>query len=191
APESGAGSANRARPRPARETHGASIPETLPYRPALRGCANTSFPQTSRDGPEEQATLRREPCGCLAVACGATRDDRGILDVIFARQLAPERELIVRLTRIVVHVARLPAHAENLVARPKVPLRLTVTLETPFHEQRRRLIGERHFIDPPVAGDTANAFVDVDAVIEINKAGRVIDFLPENRLVATVTTPHR
>ena len=39
----------------------------------------------------------------------------------------------------------------------------------------------RHPVDPPVALDAADAFCDVDAVVEINEVGQVVDPVPRER----------
>ena len=53
-----------------------------------------------------------------------------------------------------------------------------MAIQTPLHQQRRHLIGERHLVDPAVARRAADALVHVNAVIEIDEAGQVIDALP-------------
>src|SRR5262245_7541633 len=53
-----------------------------------------------------------------------------------------------------------------------------MTLQTPLHLQRCRLISQRHQIDSPMTGRTSHAFVYVNAVIEIDEVGQVINTLP-------------
>jgi hypothetical protein len=57
-----------------------------------------------------------------------------------------------------------------------------MTFEAPFHIQRRHLISQRHQIDSPVTSRTPDAFVHVNAVIEIDKIGKVVNSRPLDRL---------
>src|SRR5437879_12105701 len=113
------------------------------------------------------------------MAYRATGNTAWILDCVVVHELAPQGGLIIRLAAVVAFVSRLPAHVEHLVARPDVLLRMAMAVQAPFHQQRRHLVGERHFVDLPMAGDAANAFLDVDAMVEIDEAGDVVSELPE------------
>ena len=57
-----------------------------------------------------------------------------------------------------------------------------MTLETPFHIQRRDLIGKRHQVNSPVTGRAADALVYMNAVIEINEVGKIVHSSPLDRL---------
>src|SRR5262249_8326248 len=120
----GADSATPARRRPVRGTRGASTPENPAYRPVLPGCASTPSPGQPRGGPGERGARRRDPCGCSSVAHGAGGQVLRIPDRVFFRQLSAALQLVGR---------RLPAHVEDLRARPEVALRVAVTVEAPFH----------------------------------------------------------
>jgi len=59
-----------------------------------------------------------------------------------------------------------------------------MAFQAPLHLQRRFLPHERHVVDPPMAGDTANAFLYVDAVIKVDKVWQVVDSRPHDRSIA-------
>lgn len=59
-----------------------------------------------------------------------------------------------------------------------------MALQAPLHLQRRFLPHKRHVVDPPMAGDTANALLDVDAVIKVDKVRQVVDARPHDRSIA-------
>src|SRR5262245_41461664 len=98
-------------------------------------------------------------------------------DVVQLHQLPPFGRLVITLGR--------PIHVEDLLARPDVFGGVPMTLQTPFHVQRRDAPGERHLIHTPVAGRTADTFVYVNAVIEINVIWQVVDAGPFNRLAGS------
>ena len=60
-----------------------------------------------------------------------------------------------------------------------------MTLEAPFHLKRRGLPGEGHQIDAPVTSRASHAFVHMNAVIEIDEVGQVIDAGPFNGFAGT------
>lgn len=62
-----------------------------------------------------------------------------------------------------------------------------MALQAPLHLQRRFLPHERHLVDPPMARDTANAFLDVDAVIKVDKVRQVVDACPHDWSIAAKT----
>src|SRR5882762_195361 len=62
-----------------------------------------------------------------------------------------------------------------------------MTLETPFHLQRIRLRHHGHLIDPPMAGRTTDAFVNVNRVIEVGKVRQVVNPDPFQRLTRLQT----
>ena len=53
-----------------------------------------------------------------------------------------------------------------------------MTLEAPLHLKRSRLIGKRHQIDAPVTSRASDTLVHMDAVIEIDEVGQVINAGP-------------
>ena len=66
-----------------------------------------------------------------------------------------------------------------------------MTGQTPLHVHVRRFPRQRHLIHPAVACFASHAFVDVDAVIEIDKIGKVVDPIPAKRLVLAQAGPYR
>ena len=66
-----------------------------------------------------------------------------------------------------------------------------MTGQTPLHVHVRRFPRQRHLIHPTVACFASHAFVDVDAVIEIDEIGKVVDPIPAKRLVLAQAGPYR
>lgn len=113
------------------------------------------------------------------MACRAARQRP---DVVVLDEFPAEGELIGR--RSILHV-------EDLLARPDKKLRRAMTLETPIHMQRVDPPGERHLIDPAMAGSATDALVHVNAMIEINKSRQVVDACPLDRLARAKTLSYR
>lgn len=86
-------------------------------------------------------------------------------------------------------VRRIPCSIEDFGRGPDVRSRIPVARETPFHLERVLLINRRHVRDITVARGATDTLSDVDAVIEIDVFGKVVDADPLNRLVVTVTSP--
>jgi hypothetical protein len=82
---------------------------------------------------------------------------------------------------------RLPAHREDVLARAKEVLGMTMAIQTPLHVKGFRLPREWHVIDSTVTGFAANPFVYVDAVIEIYKVRKIVDASPDERMVFAKT----
>lgn len=57
---------------------------------------------------------------------------------------------------------------------------VSVAIETPLHRQRFFLFDDFHFVDPAVAGNAADAFVDMHAVVEVNEVRQRMHFLPDD-----------
>src|SRR5579864_2645190 len=106
---------------------------------------------------------------------------RQTLNLVFAHQLSPERELIRR--RRVIHV-------EDLIAWPHIFLRLAMATEAPAHLQCGGPPCERHLAHAAVARGAADAFRDVDAVVEVRKFRQRVHASPGNRSARFVTAPH-
>src|SRR6266404_1460557 len=86
---------------------------------------------------------------------------------------------------------RLPVHAEHLGARPNKTLRPAVAVQTPFHQQRLILPGERHSIDASMTGNAADPLFHVDAVIEIDEVRQIVNALPLEGLAGAVALAYR
>ncbi len=66
-----------------------------------------------------------------------------------------------------------------------------MTFQTPLHLQRLRLRNDRHLIDAAMTGRTADAFVDVNRVIEIGEVRQIMHAYPFKRLSVFETFTHR
>src|SRR5882724_4465018 len=67
---------------------------------------------------------------------------------------------------------------------------MAVTFQTPFHLQRRRLKSNRHLIHSAVACRTADAFVYMNAVVEIGIVGQVMYPNPLDRFAGAKARTH-
>ena len=63
--------------------------------------------------------------------------------------------------------------------------------QAPFHLQTFLLVHDRHLIDRAVAGIAANALGDVNAVIEIDEVGELVDSRPLQRFAGAVAGADR
>src|SRR5690242_10417716 len=92
--------------------------------------------------------------------------------MIEGAQAAPELALVRR---------RPPAHVEYLRRRAKLTLGVFVAAEAPLHAERRLPLGERHLVDPAVAAAAADAFGDVNGMIEVDEVGQLVHAVPGQR----------
>ena len=115
----------------------------------------------------------------------ATDHRRGFLDFVLPNQIGAFDILMPGLISALVPDRGRPVHREYFRLRPNKLLRIAVTLETPFHVQRRDLISERHQIHPPVTSRAADALAHVNAVIEVNEIGQVVHSGPTNRFAGS------
>jgi len=53
-----------------------------------------------------------------------------------------------------------------------------MAFETPLHVKRLRFPSDRHLVNSTVTSRAADAFGDVDAVIEIGEVGQIVDTIP-------------
>src|SRR6516225_10587251 len=81
----------------------------------------------------------------------------------------------------------LVVHPEHGFARPHVALGLPVAVEAPFHLQRFLAPHERHAIDLAVTGRAPDAFVHVNAVVEVHEVRQVVHARPLERRACTET----
>src|SRR2546423_12831500 len=84
---------------------------------------------------------------------------------------------------------RLPSWIVNFVSWSHEVLRRAMAIQTPFHVQRVHPPGDRHLIDASVTSRAANSFGYVNAVIEINVIGQVVDAVPFQRRICGKTLP--
>src|SRR5207248_9189014 len=96
----------------------------------------------------------------------------GRLNVVLLHELTSQRSLIG---------GRLPAHRKNLVLGSQIVLRMAMALQTPGHMKIVRFPRQRHLVHPAVTGFAADAFSDVNAVIEIHEVGNAVDTVPSER----------
>ena len=111
----------------------------------------------------------------------ACRTTRQFLNVVLLHQLRSDLFLILRDV----------GHVEDLAARADVLLRRAVAVDAPLHRERRGLKGQRHLVDASVARGAADAFVDVDAVVEVHEIRQAVDAAPDDRRVRGVAGAHR
>ena len=55
-----------------------------------------------------------------------------------------------------------------------------MAIDAPSHRQLLGLVNHVHLVDSTVTRDAANSCVNVSGVIEVNKLGKVVNFLPRN-----------
>ena len=85
----------------------------------------------------------------------------------------------------------LPGHIENLLARADEFFRLAMALQAPLHIQCLCFPHQRHLVDLAVAGLAADSLVDVDAVVEVNEIGQVVDPVPGDGRIVPEAGAHR
>ena len=66
-----------------------------------------------------------------------------------------------------------------------------MTAEAPFHLQRLRLPNKRHAIHSAMAGDAADPFLHVNAMIEVGEVGQVVHSPPGDRHPSPITLAYR
>ena len=79
----------------------------------------------------------------------------------------------------------------NFRGGPNEILRGAMTIQTPLHVERLGAPGERHLVELTVAGRTADAVRDMDAVVEVNEIGQVVNPIPLQRRVRRQALPDR
>src|SRR5205085_466321 len=72
-------------------------------------------------------------------------------------------------------------HVEDLITWPKILFGSTMAVQAPLHLQGRIVVHQRHAIHGPVTGVATYSFVDVNAVIEVNKVRQIVDASPNQR----------
>jgi len=81
---------------------------------------------------------------------------------------------------------RLIAHVEDLIARPEILTGIAMAPQAPLHLQTLLLIHQRHQVNRAMTSVAADSLGHVDAVIEINEIGKLIDAGPLQRLAGSV-----
>jgi len=103
-------------------------------------------------------------------------------DLVFRSQLLAKLRLVRR---------SFPIHIEDLIARPQSSLGIAMTIQTPLHLEVGSLENQWHLVDLSVTRRTADTFVDVNAVIEIDEIGEAMHSHPLDGFVGTEAFAHR
>jgi hypothetical protein len=104
------------------------------------------------------------------------------LNFVFFDQLATQLQLIRW---------RLPIDAEDKLARSDETFGFAMTFQAPFHIQRIFPPHERHAVHRTVTGSAADAFVHVNAMIEINELRQIVHPRPFDGLTRAKTSADR
>lgn len=80
--------------------------------------------------------------------------------------------------------------AEDVAWRADELLRISVAVEAPLHVERVFSPHQRHLVDRSVACRAGHAFVNVNAVIEIDEVRQIMHARPLNRLAGLRTLAH-
>jgi hypothetical protein len=91
------------------------------------------------------------------------------LNVIFPNELPAKLELIRRGNIVDI---------EDFGFGPDVSFRFPVTVDTPVHIQSVDAVRQRHLIHLAVTGGASYAFIDVNAVVEEDEIGQIVDAHP-------------
>ena len=82
-------------------------------------------------------------------------------------------------------------HTEDVVTIADLPLRVIMAVETPAHLQAGRPPHQRHLVNATVAALTADPLGHMNAVVEVNKVGQVMDTRPFQRPAGAVAFSDR
>ena len=80
---------------------------------------------------------------------------------------------------------------ENFRSGPDILRGIPVAAYAPVHIERIDFIRQRHFIDLAMAGGTADAFVQVNAVVKVNEVRKIVYARPFNGFAGRPTIPNR
>lgn len=88
---------------------------------------------------------------------------------------------------------RFPRHVQlsHHLRVADVGCRIAVALKTPLHRQWFYLFDHFHLVDPAVAGNTTYTASNMDAVVEVNEIGKIVDPFPQHGLVGLEAQPDR
>ncbi len=78
----------------------------------------------------------------------------------------------------------------DLVERANILGRIPVAVQAKSHLERFRLVHQRHLVNRAMTAGTTDAFVDMDAVIEIDIVGQAIDAVPDDGLAGLKALAH-
>lgn len=84
----------------------------------------------------------------------------------------------------------LPIHTEDEFAWPDESFRSAMALQAPLHLQGLRLRHQRHAVHAAMTGDAANALMQVNTVVEVDKIWQIVHACPDQRLPGAKALPH-
>ena len=113
---------------------------------------------------------------------GGSRSSSSGSNLVFQDQCRPQHALVF---------FRLPGHVKDLFGRPEAPLRVAMTVEAPLHLKRLLLPHQGHLIDSAVAAHASDALLHVDAVVEVDEVGKIVNAGPLERPIVPETRSHR
>src|SRR5262245_33013705 len=121
--------------------------------------------------------LVREPGSRLAMTHRATRHVLDARHPVRLFQVAAQLQLTPEFPQLdagpdddgPISARLFVRHVEYFLARPEVLFRRAVAVEAKHHEQRLRLVHQRHLVDLPMAGHAADALFHVDLMIEVHE----------------------
>ncbi len=99
-----------------------------------------------------------------------------------------QRLAVVNFRFAAIHLT--PFHIENFVFVAHEFLRLAMASQAPLHLQRRRLENNRHLIDATMTGRAADSLIHMNAVIEIDVIGKIVNPRPLKRFAGAETCTH-
>lgn len=123
---------------------------------------------------------------CNVLLLAVTRRTADVrIDVQFFSPL-----LAVGLSLFFGHVA-VEIELRDKLGVTNVRLGVAMAVQAELHRQRFLLRDNFHFVDATMTRNTTDTAIDVNAVIEINKIGQVVNSLPQDRFLAFEAQPDR
>jgi len=104
---------------------------------------------------------------------------RRLLDMVLFHESASHSRVILRF----------PMQVEHLFTRPHETLRFTVTIKAELHVQALRLPHKGHLVYLAVAAHAANSLTHMNAMIEIDEVGDVMNAVPVEGLAGFEALP--
>lgn len=98
-------------------------------------------------------------------------------DFVFDPQPGADLRLILRSD---------PIHVKYLISRPEHLFGLPMAVEAPLHQQGVGLKNQRHLVNFSVTRRAANAFIDMNAVIEIDEIRQMVHPDPLDGFIASI-----
>ena len=103
-------------------------------------------------------------------------------DFVFDPQPGADLRLILRSD---------PIHVKYLISWPEHLFGPAMAVEAPLHQQGVGLKNQRHLVNFSVTGRAANAFIDVNAVIEIDEIRQMVHPDPLDGFIASIALTDR